>query len=49
MSDDSNKLNIRQKRREEKLRKKRERMPKHGKNMAKFYMDAIIKRLRRKA
>jgi len=38
----------RQERREKKLRKKRERMPKHGKNLAKIYMDAILKRLRGK-
>ncbi len=37
-----------QERREEKLRKKREQMKKHGKNLAKIYMDAILKRLRRK-
>jgi len=37
----------RQERREKKLKKKRERMSKHGKNLARVYMDAIIKRLRR--
>jgi hypothetical protein len=37
----------RQERREKKLKKKRERMPKHGKNLAKIYMDAILKRLKR--
>jgi len=37
---------IRQERREQKLRKKRERIPKHGKNLARIYMDAILKRLR---
>jgi hypothetical protein len=37
----------RQERREKKLKKKQERMPKHGKNLAKIYMDAIMKRLRR--
>ena len=36
----------RQERREQKLRKKRERVPKHGKNLARVYMDAIMKRLR---
>ena len=41
-----NGLEIRQERREKKLRKKRERMPKHGKNLARIYMDAIIKRLK---
>jgi hypothetical protein len=37
----------RQERREKKLKKKRERIPKHGKNLARVYMDAILKRLRR--
>jgi len=37
----------RQERREKKLQKKRERMPTHGKNLAKIYMDAILKRLKR--
>jgi len=36
-----------QERREKKLKKKRERMAKHGKNLARIYMDAIMKRLRR--
>jgi len=36
-----------QERREKRLKKKRERMPKHGKNLARVYMDAILKRLRR--
>jgi hypothetical protein len=36
----------RQERREKKLQKKRERMAKHGKNLARVYMDAIMKRLR---
>jgi hypothetical protein len=36
----------RQERREKKLRKKRERMKKHGKGLARVYMDAIMKRLR---
>ena len=35
-----------QERRERKLRKKRERVPKHGKNLARIYMDAIMKRLK---
>jgi hypothetical protein len=38
----------RQEKREKKLKKKRERMSKHGKNIARVYMDAIIKRLRGK-
>jgi len=41
-----NGLETRQERREKKLKKKRERMPKHGKNLARIYMDAIIKRLK---
>lgn len=36
----------RQERREKKLRKKRARMKKHGKNLARTYMDIIMKRLR---
>lgn len=41
-------VETRQERREKKLKKKQERMPKHGKNLARIYMDAIIKRLRRR-
>ena len=37
---------IRQERREKKLKKKRERVPQHGKNLARIYIDAILKRLR---
>jgi hypothetical protein len=43
-----NEAETKQERREKKLKKKRERMPKHGKSLARVYMDAIIKRLRRK-
>jgi len=43
-----NNVETRQERREKKLRKKQERMPKHGKNLARVYMDAILKRLRGK-
>jgi len=39
----------RQERRENRLRKKRERMPKHGKSLARVYRDAVLKRLRGKA
>ncbi len=46
MNDD--KAETRQERREKKLRKKRERIPKHGKNLARVYMEAIMKRLRGK-
>lgn len=45
MTDDD--LETKQQRRDKKLKKKRERMSKHGKNLARVYMDAIIKRLRR--
>jgi len=38
----------RQERRAEKLRKQREQVKKHGKNLARVYMDAILKRLRGK-
>jgi len=41
-------VETRQQRREKRLQKKREKMPKHGKNLAKIYMDAIIKRLKRR-
>ena len=42
-------VETKQERREKKLKKKRERMSKHGKNLARIYMDAILKRLRRKS
>jgi hypothetical protein len=45
---DNNSADTRQERRDRKLRKKRERMPKHGKNLAKVYFDAVMKRLRGK-
>jgi len=37
-----------QERRERKLQKKREQIRTHGKNLAKVYMDAILKRLKRR-
>ena len=37
-----------QERRERRLKKKRERMPKHGQSLARIYMDAILKRLKGK-
>ncbi len=46
MSDEE--IETKQERREKKLKKKRERMPKHGKNLARVYMDAIMNRLRGK-
>lgn len=39
----------RQKRREKRLKKKRERMSKHGKNLVKVYCDAVLNRLTGKA
>ncbi len=39
-------MKTRQERREQKLRKKQARIPKHGKNLARVYVDAILKRLR---
>ena len=41
-----NHIDTKQERRAKKLRKKRERMAKHGKNLARVYMDAVMKRLR---
>ncbi len=46
MNDDQSET--KQERRDKKLRKKKERMPKHGKGLARTYMDVIIKRLRRR-
>ena len=48
MVDETPRDNTRQERRDKKLRKKRERMPKHGKNLARVYVDAILKRLKRR-
>ena len=39
---------IRQERREKKLKKKRERMRKHGRGLASMYRNAILKRLKRR-
>ena len=47
MSYDEQDIKTKHQRREKKLRKKRERMPKHGKNIARIYIDAVIKRLKR--
>jgi len=46
MVDEAPRNDTRQERRERKLRKKRERMKKHGKGLARVYIDAIMKRLR---
>jgi hypothetical protein len=48
MSNESADKETKQERREKKLKKKRERIAKHGKGLAKVYMDAIMKRLRGK-
>lgn len=40
-------IETKQERREKKLKKKREQVPKHGKNLARIYVDAILKRLKR--
>jgi len=37
----------RQERREKRLKKKRERMPQHGRSLARIYIDAIRKQLKR--
>jgi hypothetical protein len=47
MNDKPKEMETRQERRERKLEKKREHMPKHSKNLARVYMDAILKRLKR--
>ena len=39
----------RQERREKRKRKERDRIPQHGKSLARVYRDAVLKRLRRKA
>lgn len=41
-------METRQQRRDKRLRKKKERIRKHGKNLARVYMDAVLKRLRGK-
>ena len=46
MGKQSDNAETRQERREKKLRKKRERIPKHGKSLATIYREAILKRLR---
>jgi len=40
------KIETRQERREKKLKKRRERIRKHGKGLARIYRDAILKRLK---
>lgn len=41
-------METRQERRQKRIEKKKERIPKHGKNLVKIYRDAILKRLRGK-
>ena len=48
MNNKGSETETRQERRERKLKKKQERIQKHGKNLARLYMEAILKRLRRK-
>ncbi|MFC1921111.1 hypothetical protein ACFLYQ_05245 [Chloroflexota bacterium] len=44
---DDNGGETRQERRERKLRKKKEQVKKHGKNLAIIYKEAILKRFKR--
>jgi len=46
VNNDFRDIETKQERREKKLKKKQERMRKHGKNLARIYMDAILKRLK---
>ncbi|MDO8716097.1 MAG: hypothetical protein Q7J73_04745 [Dehalococcoidales bacterium] len=48
MNNEPSHIETRQERREKKLQKKRERIPQHGKNLAKVYIDAVMKRLKGK-
>jgi len=48
MNNKRSEIETRQERRERKLKKKRERVQKHGKNLARIYVEAILKRLRGK-
>ena len=42
---DDDRTETRQERREEKLQKKRERIPQHGKGLVRIYKEAILKRI----
>ncbi len=46
MKDKPSEIETRQERREKKLQKKRERIAQHGKNLARIYIDAVMKRLK---
>ncbi len=48
MNNKGSEIETRQERRERKLKKKRGRIPKHGKNLARVYIDALMKRLKRR-
>ncbi|MFH1032840.1 MAG: hypothetical protein V1767_09805 [Chloroflexota bacterium] len=39
----------RQERREKRLKKKHEKMPQHGKGLAKIYRNAVTKRVKKKS
>ena len=41
-------IETKQERREKRLKKKKERIPKHSKGLVKIYRDAILRRLRGK-
>jgi hypothetical protein len=47
MDNQPDSVETRQERREKKLRKKQERIRKHGKGLASMYRNAILKRLKR--
>lgn len=44
-----NEEETKQERREKRLRRKREKIPQHGKSLARVYRDAVLKRLRGRA
>lgn len=46
MNNESSDNKTRQERREKKLQKKRERIPQHGKSLARIYINAVMKRLK---
>ena len=43
----NNNVESRQERRQRRLKKKRERLPQHGRSLATIYKEAILKRLKR--
>jgi hypothetical protein len=48
MNSNDEDIDTRQERREKRTEKRKESMLKHGKNLAKIYRDAVLKRLGRK-